>query len=184
MSAQRTKAQLDALFADNESSQISPADLRDFVESCLPSSGGMHFVQPGSMTAIDTEETFVKAENETLQHTSVRFSMPLDNRLQYDGTVPARVLITGTLCAKVVTSNQLLAFAFAVNGEIVESSITRTKVGETSDIQGQTDIHAVPIMAQVIMEPGDYLEVWLSNDSGDADVTIDHGHVHVIGFLL
>jgi hypothetical protein len=176
-STQRSKDTLDTLFADNTSGLITPARLRDFVESAKPSMGGLHFDGPGDPTSIATAETFVKASNETTLQGAYRFSAPADNRLQYDGPEDVAAIVIATLAFTCADDDQVLAFALAINGTVVDASIIRTKIATGADIQ------AVTIMAHPTLESGDYIEVWVANDTSDADITIDHGHMHVAGYL-
>lgn len=175
---QRTKADLDTLFADNTTKQITPSRLRDFLESCVPSAGGIHFHDPGTVTVISAPATFVKAANTSELHPPTnRFSMPADNRLRYDGVVPVLARMIATLSFFTAANNQICHFALYINGVQVVPSRVRTKVASGGDIQ------AVTIMACETLNPGDFVEVWLANDTSASNITVDHGHLVATTFL-
>lgn len=177
MSTQQSKAALDVLFADNITRQITPSKLRDFLESCLPSKIGLHFEDPGAVTPIAAQSTFVKAANVSTLHDANRFTMPANNRMLYGGIVPVACMVTAALSFKSELNNQILAFAFAINGVVSVPSIIRTKVAAAGDVQ------AITVITHPTLNPGDYVELWVANDSSAGDITIDHGHLHLIGFL-
>lgn len=176
---QRSKADLDLLFADNATRDISPARLRDFLESCVPSLGTLHFADPGTPTIIGASSTFIKAENvSVLYATPNRFSMPANNRLQYDGPADGvSCLVLSTLAVQSANNNQVLAFAIAKNGVVEVPSIIRTKISTGTDVQ------SVALFAYVTLDAGDYVEVWAANDTSASDITINHGHLRALAFL-
>lgn len=134
----------------------------------------MHFVDPGTATPIAVPATFVKAANvSTLIDGTANIGMTADNRLENVGDEVIPVLVLATLSFKCAANNQVLAFAFAVDGAVHVPSIVRTKIGTGTDIQ------AVTITIQVDLAPGDYVEVWVSNDTGANNITIEHGVVEL-----
>lgn len=177
MSVQRSKADLLALFPTNKTRSITAANVRDFIESCQPSYGSVHFTDPGAPTIIATPATFTKAGNASVLMTGNRFDMPVNNRMRYQGTVPAVCNLLGAVSFNCAANNQILGFAFAINGAVYVPSIVRTKLGTGTDIQ------AASIIAQAILNPGDYAELWISNDTSASNITIDHGIFQALGFL-
>jgi len=174
---QRSKSELDDLFANNNTRQISPADLRDLVDSCKPSYGAMHFADPGSSTTIVTPGTHVKAANVSTLLQGNRFTMSANNRLLYGGVVAAPCNILAAISFNCAANNQVLCFAFAINGVLFVPSKVRTKISTGTDIQ------AAAVVAQTILQPNDYVELWLTNETSTGAVTVDHGIVQAIGFL-
>lgn len=172
----QTQAELDALFADNDTGDISPARLRDFVESCVPSAGAVHFTDSAA-TPIATVDTWTKAANASELLGDKRFDMPASNRLRYTGTKTARARVIATLSFSCAANNQVLAFAIFINGVIHDPSVIRTKLATGADVQ------AVTIMAYAELELDDYVEVFVFNDTSDADITVEHGHMHALAFL-
>lgn len=177
MSTQRTKAALDALFADNATGAITPSRLRDFVESALPSTGGIHLDTPGSLTAIAAPSTFVKVAGTTSLHGGYRVSMPANNRLQYDGTETVNALALYTIAFTAETDDQKIAFGIAVNGVVVASSVSHTTIAVGADVQ------AITVIGHPTLAPGDYVELWVANETSAGDVTVERFHGQLLGFL-
>lgn len=139
--------------------------------------GGVHFNDAGVVaTDITALNTWVKAANASEGHSMTRFSHPTNNRLQYDGETIARCVVTATLSFTCAASNQVLEFAIFVNGDENVSSLMRTK------IQTGTDVRSLTVISHPTLTTGDYVEVWCRNTTSDADITIEHGHVHAIAF--
>lgn len=172
---QRTKAELDAFFVDNTLGLITPAMLRDFVESCTPGAAGLEL--EALVTDILAPLTWTKAANLGTLHDASRFSRPVAGRLRYDGVAAVRGVITATLTFTCAADDQLLAFALAKNGAIDARTVQRVRI--------LTGAHARAVSLQLLtpLAANDYLEVFVSNDTSDADITIDHGHVLAVAHL-
>lgn len=171
---QRSRSELDTLFADNDVGAITPAMLRDFAESVLPSTGALVF-DSGPATTIAVPGTFVKPGNTTTGNNLRRFTAA-DDRLTYTGVVPADVVLQTTVSLESASNNQVLEAVFAVNGTpMAETSGSRVAAG--------SDIQEVTVMVLTTLQPGDYVEVWVTNKTSTADVTIDAGQIIAVGYL-
>lgn len=178
MSTQRTKAELDVLFADNTTRQITPERLRDFVESCVPSYGALHFDDPGTLTPIAAPATWTKATNTSALHaTANRFSQSANNRLRYDGTTNVVSFLIATLSFTAAGNNKILAFALAINGVVEEASKVRTKITTGTDVQAAT------VTMHPVLAPGDYVELYVMNETDDTDLTVEHAHITALAFM-
>lgn len=175
MTTQRSQADLNTLFADNSTRLITPARLRDLVESCVPSRALMHLA--AAATVIATPATAVKALNTSTLDGAYRFTMPADNRLTYSGPADATVHLAATLALKAAVNGHIIAVGFAVNGTIVSETVMRVTAAIGADLT------PLSLLASLDLEAGDYVEVFIANDSAASNVTIDHGHVHAIAFL-
>lgn len=150
---------------------------RDVADDMGPAVGGLHFDDDGVVaTNITAQNGWVKCANTSEGHSLTQFSAPGNNRLQYDGTEPARCMIIATLSFTCVSNNQILEFALFINGDEATASLMRTKVTTG------TDVKAITIMSHPTMSNGDYVEVWCRNTTSDADITVEHGHVHAMAF--
>lgn len=176
MATQRSKAELLAFFVENVSGSITPSMLRDLVESCVPATAAMHLDDPGTPTVIATPSTFVKAANSTSLHGAYRFSHST-NRLTYVGPSTVSALLIATLSFTSAVDNQVLNFAFAINGVPSVTSSVRAKT-----LTG-TNIQAVTLTDHATLAPNDYAEIWVSNDTSASNLTIVHGHVSAMTFL-
>jgi len=172
---QRSKTELDTLFANNSVGAITPAMLRDFVDSARPSTACLHF-STSIATTIVTPTAFVKAANLSTADALVRFTAS-DNRLTYAGDATVSVQMHAALSSICAANNQVLAFAFAVNGVVFEESICRTKIATGADVQ------AVALFGHAALTPGDYVEIWATNDTSTGAITIQHGIVMLEGYL-
>lgn len=175
MGSQTTKAALDALFANNSSGDITPARLRDLVESCVPSSALMRFAS--DEVAIAAASTPVKATNVTTLESSNRFTMPIDNRLTYGGAAAVTAAITAALSLSCGTADQEAEVGVALNGALIASSVQRVT------LVAADALHQLVLQCDVDLENADYLEVFVANNTSDEDITIDHGSLRAAAFL-
>lgn len=176
---QRSAAELAALLADNTSGAITPQMLRDFLESAHPSHGGLHFTDPGVPTTIAQQSTFVPVANTgDVLNIPHRFDQPVTGRLRYTGRVAthSRIMFTGSISSP-AANNQICRLAIALNGVPQTPSITRTKLGSAGDTQ------AIALSLELELNPNDYLEVWISNDSSASNLTVEHGYLSALCFL-
>lgn len=142
-----------------------------------PALGAIHFKDsPTPETAIAEAGTFVKAANGSDLHISGDFSMPADNRLQYDGDVPIRAIALASISYQCASNNQNLGFVFAKNGTVNIASQTRRQIATGADAGSST------LLDHPTLQPGDYMEVWLTNNTSTGAVTITHCHLVVLGF--
>lgn len=175
MGTQRSQAELDALFATNGTRDISAARLRDLVESCVPSVGTLAYTT--ALTAIVAPSAFVKASNVTVLALERRFSMPLVGRLTYDGPADAIAHVTGALGVTAADDAQLVSVGIAKNGVVIADSVQQLVLGAAGALSH------VSLVVDVDLEATDYLEVFVANETSDADITIDHGSVRAVAFL-
>lgn len=150
---------------------------REIANAMGPAMGGLHFGDDGVVaTDITTQNVWVKCGNASEGHSLYQFSQPSDNRLRYDGDTPARAVVIATLSFTCASNNQVLEFALFHNGDESTASLMRTKVTTG------TDVKSVTVMSHPVLDPGDYMEVWCRNTTSNADITIEHGHLHAMAF--
>src|SRR3990167_10725998 len=124
---QRSKGTLDGLFAANTSGDIEPVDLLDFVDSSVHSHGSL-YVSSAVATTIAVAGTFVKMLGSTSLVGGHRFTMPANNRLTYTGTISVHAHIVVNLSTTSSGNNQVLQFAVAQNGTLLDHSIMEHKI--------------------------------------------------------
>lgn len=176
MGTQRTQEELDALFIDNIVKRCTPAMIRDLIESAVPSHGALHFNDPGTPTTITTPSTWVKAANVTTHTLLHRFSMTDNNRLQYTGITQVQGLVNVSMSVTSVANNQNLAFAIFKNGSLDVPSIMRTKVASS-------DVQSVCLHTALEINPSDYFELYMMNETGANNITINHALVSVMAYI-
>lgn len=177
MGNQLTKAELDTLFADNTIRSISPAKLRDLVESACVPHGALHYTDGGGATTISTPSTYTKIANTASLDMGSAFSMSAVGRLRYDGTKTVHALLTAALSITCAANNQTLGFAMYKNGSIITPSIMRTKISTGADVQSLS-MHVATDLA-----PGDYIEIYVANETSASNVTVNHGYISALGIL-
>jgi hypothetical protein len=123
----------------------------------------------GNATATTVSATDVeyKAAGITVLDTSVsqKFSMPVDNRLQYDGAINRQFRCTAMLT---VTSgnNVQVGVYFGKNG----TPIVNSEMYATTDGNGRFENMAVQTVVELTQ--GDYMEVFVENATNTTDITL------------
>lgn len=126
---------------------------------------GLASLATSAATAISVVGTAVKvAGTTTPSPINERFSHS-DNRLTYTGVEPATVDLDARYTVG-TGNNQALSFYIAINGAVVTESRARVRVGSGADER------AGSATAIVLMNNGDYAELWVANDSTTASVTV------------
>ncbi len=177
----RTKAEVLALLADNTTNEISAQDLRDLVVSILPGVGTMNMQGNAAATTISVAGTYVKAAGTTVAATLQDFTMPATNRLQYNGAPDVYATAFAGVSMVSASNSQILGLRIAKNGdatatEAVASTIRR-KTGTGADVG------AAFVGFECIMSTGDYLELFVTNESGTTTVTTTELYFKVEVFL-
>ena len=92
------------------------------------------------------------------------FVMSGDNRLQYTGsTTGFSFSVSVNLSAVAASSNQLFQVEIQKNGTIQTNTIMQTQFGSVDQAIGLSGI--------VAMNPGDYVEVWVQNNTSNKNFT-------------
>lgn len=177
MGTQRTKAELDALLADNNERLITPAKLRDMLESLACTNGSLYVTTPAA-TTIATPSTFVKvAGTTTMVSGAHRVDMPQDNRLRYLGIATVHIHLVANLSVSCAANNQHISFAIFKNGVKVDHSQMDHLIGTG------TDVKIMAIHADMDLTTNDYVELWVSNETSTGAVTVEHGYMFFMGML-
>jgi hypothetical protein len=118
-------------------------------------------------TTVSASDVEYKAAGVTTLDTSVsqKFSMPVDNRLQYDGAINRQFRCTAMLT---VTSgnNVQVGVYFAKNG----TPIVNSEMYATTDGNGRFENMAVQTVVELTQ--GDYMEVFVENATNTTDITL------------
>ena len=136
--------------------------------------GVMNMEGNGTATTIATQNVFVKAAGITaLSGVSQRFSMPLNNQLQYDAalTETFRVVVTLTVTS---TNNKQVAALGMLNGVTPLTPASRSTTNSGGRAEG--------LMYQGVttLNTGDYIETWIANETNDDNVTVIDMSVQII----
>lgn len=173
----RTKAALAALLADNVTEQISPQDIRDFLETMHPSFGSL-YVSTAAETTVSVAGTYVKAAGTTTSVNLHRVTMPANNRLTYTGTPDIHAHIACSLSMTSINNNVTVGVGLAKNGTVLEHSKLNRRVGTGTDV-GSTALHA-----DAMMSTNDYLEIFISNETNTGNLQIEYGYLFFLGMMV
>lgn len=166
------------LFQDSQpANSITAQDLRDLIESMRPANGGCYITAP-AVTPVAVAGTYYKASGTTTADAElVDMTAAVTNRLVYTGTAPRHFIVTATISASTATNNHVAGFKLAKNGVVIDESVIRMKINAT------TDIKAITLVAHVDLANTDYIEVWLTDETGTGNViTIENMHLRTTGF--
>lgn len=166
---QRTITEILALCADNTAGAISPQDIRDVIETLKPTFGGLYVTVPAA-TTLATGVMTKAAGTTALTHVH-NWSMPTNNRLQYNGVAGAHGHIAASVSLTCAGNNQDIRVGIAKNGSVIASSILSNRILTGSDVRS-TALHTDDMLA-----PGDYLEFFVANDSGTSQITMQQGYL-------
>lgn len=182
---QRTKTDLlTNLFQDGQpANSILAQAVRDLIESVAPSHGGM-YISSSVATVIGAAGTFVKAlGTTTLTGGPSRFDMPANNRLRYTGVAARHLQVNATVSMTAGSNNQEIGFKIfhwddsAASGSLIDPSEVRRKVGTG------TDIGSLSVLAGLTVEQNDYVELWVTNFTSTATVTVDFANLFAFGLF-
>lgn len=174
---ERTIAQLNTDFADNTTGDITPADMRNLIESLVPAFGSM-YISSAAATSISAQNTFTKvAGTTTLEAVARDMSMPANNRLRYDGAITRQFLIKAAFSMTAAASNEVYAFRLAKNGTTIAASEIQRFVGTGSDVG------AAAVQASVELSTNDYVELFVENQTSSANPTIEVLHMFALGIV-
>lgn len=126
-----------------------------------------YMVGNATATVIGSAGTFVKVAGTTTPVSSLqqKFDTTTTNRAEYTGASPASFRVTA-FASMSSSNNQLLRMRFSVNGTtLAESTVefTTSGAGDASNIGTQ---------ALLTLNPTDYVEVWVTNDTATNNITV------------
>jgi hypothetical protein len=175
--AQRDKSDLYTLYADNDIGAISPADLRDFVES-VNSAHGSYYVTVPAATVPSIVGTYQKVNGVTAAVDSQALFTHSTNRLTYNGTKDIHCDSRAGMTLTVAGNNKTVGFAFAVNGVVLAHTIMHHRTSSS------TDVVTIAIAGDFTLAPGDYVEIWGAGIDDATPFTAQRMYVALDGSLV
>lgn len=173
---QRSKSSLATLLADNTGGDISPQDVRDFLESMDLARASL-YVSTSSATTIASAGTWTKAAGTTTSVNLNRCTMPADNRLTYTGSPDVHGLVECWLSLTAADDNQVISVGIAENGTIIASSEVQHKM-----LTG-TDVVQLAVAGEATLSTTDYVELFVKNNTSDANVTVTYAYMRLTGLF-
>lgn len=131
-----------------------------------------HMVNNATATVITTVDTPVKALGTTISNPITQRFTNTDNRAEYIGAVTEdfTMLVTASLVA---SNNVEMAMYVAVNGVFLPESISKGTGNAGGRADGMSSIAIAELTAN------DYVEVWVENQSGTQNITVENLNVIV-----
>jgi hypothetical protein len=162
-------ADLLAVLPDNTRRLIRPVHWRDIVETFRVGHGQIYLTATAT-TVVGSAGVYYKLLGTTALSATPparNFSMPASNRLQYDGPAPRLAEVYAHFSVDVGTLNQLLRFQFSHNGTL------DTETQHQRWFEPVADVGSLTMKAHMLLQPGDYVELWGSNQTSPGNFTID-----------
>lgn len=128
--------------------------------------GGNMYVSTPVATTFGAINTPVKVLGTTTSAGLFRMTSPANNRLTYGGSKTRSFYVSGAMSITQPNSNRFFSFYIAKNGVVIPESRQDIKVVNS------TDQVSLPISCRVSLAPGDYIEVWVANQTTTTDVTV------------
>lgn len=177
----RSLSALQTVLADNTVGAISPQDVRDVLVSAAPPYGAM-YISSSAATSLSADNTWTKVSGTTTSTNLKEFTMPANNRLTYGGVAPVHCHVVASISMTAGANNQVFGFRIVKNGdETLTDSVAselRRKVGTG------TDVGSLAVHYDSAMTTGDYLELWVENETSAAEPTITQFYFFVMGMLM
>jgi len=128
--------------------------------------GGNMYISTPVATTFAAINTPVKVLGTTTSAGLFRMTSPANNRISYGGSKTRSFYVSGAMSISQPNSNRFFSFYIAKNGVIIPESRQDIKVVNS------TDQVSLPISCRVSLAPGDYIEVWVANQTATTDVTV------------
>jgi hypothetical protein len=148
----------------------SYADDRTVIQSTLglvnsSPSANYYMISNASTTAVASIGVFYKIAGVTPAGAYVAKFTVANNRATYTGAVPRFFRLAASL-AMTAGSNHIIAARFAVNGVTIEATQQRT----TASTAGR--VESMSTFGVTVLNPGDYVEVWVANNSSATAILV------------
>lgn len=170
------------IFKDNAAGDISAQDIRDFVESTHLNYGSLYF-STSATTNILSSLTWTKAAGTTTAVNLRGFDMPADNRLRYTGTTSVHVHGVISLSSSTVNANKdILYGVYYYDDSAASGSVLAHSILERS--HGTSDIGAIALHFDQMLDTNDYVELHVQNQSDASDLEIAYGYIFMMGMFI
>lgn len=140
-------------------------ELRSGAEDEILARAMLHIETPAATTIV-TPGTYVKVAGVTAIQEEDEFSMPANNRLQYDGEGGKVIDMHSSFSVTSDTNNVVLSTRLVINGAPTDSWAEDTEIQRL--IGTGADVGAVAIHGLKTMDPGDFVELWITGDKAAA----------------
>lgn len=176
---------LTQLFQDGQSEGISAQDIRDLVVSLQPAHADCYVTTPAA-SVVTVAGTYVKGAGTTTFHDdSLGFDAGGEsNRLRYTGMIECHACIRGSVSLTCNQNNRIIGLkiyhydASAGTGSVLAKGNIRQAIGTGSDVI------SMPIDSDVHLDTNDYIEIWVTDETGASSVTLNQMYLSATGVLV
>ena len=138
-----------------------------------PSYAGM-YISSSAPTTISTIDVFVKAAGTTTEVTSsADFTVSSSNRFTYTGAATRRFKVDLVSSITSVSNNQKIRLRYAIDGTTQASS-------EIAKLGTGTIVGTIPLTDMVELSQGQYIELWVANNTSTSDLTVDTMNINLV----
>lgn len=178
-------ALLTTLFQDGQTAGITANDLRDMIVSLAPAWGGFHVSTPAA-TTIGAGGTYVKMAGTTTASAATADigTGSTNNRLVYTGAAPRHFIVTAAATLVPASgTNQDLGMQLYVYDDSATAGalVAQSKVNA---FDAGTNGVGISLTANVTLDTDDYIELWVTNETGAVNVTASFAMLSMIGFVV
>lgn len=158
---------------------IKSSHLQEAFSNLKPPWGSISLAST-AVTDITVAGTYVKAAGLTQENNAGYLTTTSDNRITYVGDSPRHFHIAVSVAMSIGPgAGNTVGLAVALNDTVDLGTETQRYVGNPGDI-GSTALHA-----DFLMNNGDYIELWVTNQTNNAnDVTIENLYMFMVGMLV
>jgi hypothetical protein len=128
---------------------------------------GVLYITSSTTTTIGSINTPVKIAGTTTAVNLDRMTSPANNRLTYTGSKTRKFEVTASISFTTSSNNQNISFYVAINGVVQAQTRQQRKTGSSGDIG------ALALSGIIELSTNDYVEVWVENNSGSANITAE-----------
>lgn len=174
---QRTYSELITQFPDNTTGLITPADMRDFIDSVEVPHGRVSLATPVE-TDITQIGLYTKVNGIFVAGPYSHLTTPdTTGRITYIGPSQRHFHLVTSVSMTCAGNNQTVSFRMAVNGTTDASTQLRRRIGTGTDI-GSTALHG-----DELLTTNDYVELYVANLTSTANITIQDCYFFMVGMF-
>lgn len=178
---QKTLSAIYTLLADNTTGAVSPQDVRDALESWRMSHGQIYIPAVNATSTALTQNIYAEVTGPAWTLTVGAASHNFDEsggngRLTYTGVNPVTVHCALSYSMELASgTNSTISVTMGVNGTADAAAEQRRKIGTSSDV-GAGACHLITTLTN-----GDYLSMFVKNNSNNNDVVVVSANLQAIG---
>lgn len=178
MATSRTLGEIAATASNSPAGRLTNVAIAEMLTLLVSAVGSMR-ISASAETTIATVNVAIKAAGTTLLNAdSQLMDMPAVNRLRYTGANDKLFKIDAHASLTVATDTEDVAIYIALNGTIVAASLM-----QINSLTGAL-VKTLSTSLTLLMSTNDYVELWVMNETDDANLTVEGMVMSAIGVTL